>query len=53
MSSTKNPTRFSSGSVKSKKQERFLKKFGFNKIVDKPKEENRFSIPLYLQKGVL
>ena len=39
--------------MKTKKQKRFLKKFNLTKIVDKPKEEKRFSIPVCLQKEVI
>ena len=39
--------------MKTKKQERFLKKFNMKKIIDKPKEERRYSIPVYIQRGIL
>ena len=39
--------------MKTKKQERFLKKFKLTKIVERPQEEKRFSIPVCLQKGVI
>ena len=39
--------------MKTKKQERFLKKYGLKKIVDKPEKVKEYTIPIFIQKGGL